>query len=211
MTIEDSPTVAKLIDEYEGYEDEGTEGHGTPGKQGKKKGKSIGKKIKSTERFQVEKRQYNNRNDLYNKLKPMFAEGNYKQPYHRGMALRTYAQWIESLIGKNKVIDVEEEMKRNIDATSNTSSGPGGQNVNKLATKVRLYHTPTNTTTESEIERSQPQNLKAAKEKLSKKLQEHLDLWLASFPLSDPNTPKEITPEFIEKFISEPPKPPTTK
>lgn len=50
------------------------------------------------------------------------------------------------------------------------SSGPGGQNVNKRSTAVRVVHLPTNITVFSQTERSQPQNKEIALEILRAKL-----------------------------------------
>jgi len=52
------------------------------------------------------------------------------------------------------------------------SSGPGGQNVNKRSTAVRVVHLPTNTVVFSQTERSQPQNKEIALEILRAKLYE---------------------------------------
>ena len=52
------------------------------------------------------------------------------------------------------------------------SSGPGGQNVNKRSTAVRVTHVPTNIVVFSQTERSQPQNKEIAMEILRAKLYE---------------------------------------
>jgi len=50
------------------------------------------------------------------------------------------------------------------------SSGPGGQNVNKRSTAIRVTHLPTNIVVFSQTERSQPQNKEIAMEILRAKL-----------------------------------------
>lgn len=57
-----------------------------------------------------------------------------------------------------------------IDVQFSTSSGPGGQNVNKRETAVRIVHTPTNLSVHVESERSQAQNKERALEVLKGKV-----------------------------------------
>lgn len=58
--------------------------------------------------------------------------------------------------------EIEEQFDR--------SSGPGGQNVNKVATKVTLRHIPTGITVTVQDTRSQAQNRALARKRLAEAL-----------------------------------------
>jgi peptide chain release factor 1 len=69
--------------------------------------------------------------------------------------------------------DVEVELdESDIEFSAMRSSGPGGQNVNKVATKVRLEHKPSGMTVECQTEKSQHRNRELAMRLLRTRLHE---------------------------------------
>ena len=79
-------------------------------------------------------------------------------------------------VSKEKQRALEQEMKRldikeeDIEETFTRSSGPGGQNVNKLATCVHLRHRPSGIAVKVMRERSQALNRFLARRNLAEKI-----------------------------------------
>jgi len=70
-------------------------------------------------------------------------------------------------LADTKAVDMNEE---DLEIEFSKSSGPGGQNVNKRETAVRIVHKPTNLSTHSDSERTQERNKDKALEILRGKL-----------------------------------------
>ncbi|MBI4991689.1 MAG: PCRF domain-containing protein [Candidatus Harrisonbacteria bacterium] len=88
-----------------------------------------------------------------------------KQLRHTSFALVEVLPELPELEAKNLTIppeDLKFELSR--------SSGPGGQNVNKRETAVRVVHLPTGLAAASQVERSQSQNKEKALSLLKAKL-----------------------------------------
>ncbi|MCD6288607.1 MAG: peptide chain release factor-like protein [Candidatus Hydrogenedentes bacterium] len=71
---------------------------------------------------------------------------------------------------KYRIPPTNEELLAECDVDTFRSSGPGGQNVNKRDTAVRLRHRPTGTVVRCQRERSQYRNKMIAVVRLREKL-----------------------------------------
>ncbi len=88
-----------------------------------------------------------------------------KQARHTSFALVEIVPILEDMEHKKIIIPPED-----LRVETTRSSGPGGQNVNKRETAVRVVHLPTGLASESQQERSQLQNKEKALALLKSKL-----------------------------------------
>jgi peptide chain release factor len=100
---------------------------------------------------------------------------------HRGKASRK--RWYASVSLHDAPKVAEEDAAaidpRDVEITTMRSSGPGGQNVNKTSTAVRIRHLPSGLAVRASDERSQKANLRRAMARLSALLRAREDRHLA--------------------------------
>jgi len=89
----------------------------------------------------------------------------------------------------------QEDLLNECDVETFCSSGPGGQNVNKRETAIRLRHRPTQIVVSCQQERTQYRNKKIALELLRRKLIKHLRHHRPRIPTAPP-------PEVREKILA---------
>jgi peptide chain release factor 2 len=90
-------------------------------------------------------------------------------PFNANQKRHTSFSMVE-VIPKFEGLKEKEIPEDDLDISFARSSGPGGQNVNKRETSVRILHKPTKTSVHVESERSQAQNKEKALEILHGKL-----------------------------------------
>lgn len=97
-------------------------------------------------------------------------------PFNANAKRHTSFSMVEVIpkFGKQNENDVEID-ERDLKVEFSRSSGPGGQNVNKRETAVRLVHIPTNLSAHADGERSQAANKEAALAVLKGKIYKALE------------------------------------
>ncbi len=97
---------------------------------------------------------------------------NAKSLRHTSFSMVEVIPKFEKVKGGADGIDLKED---DLKVELSRSSGPGGQNVNKRETAVRIVHIPTNLSAQSDNERSQAQNKEKALQILKGKIYKALE------------------------------------
>ena len=90
-----------------------------------------------------------------------------------------------------RIPDSDEELFAECDVETFCASGPGGQNVNRRETAVRLRHRPTGVVVKCQQERSQYRNKQIAVQHLRRKLERRMQRRRRRIPTSMPGIVRE--------------------
>lgn len=169
-----TPNYQKITpDDYLSYEEGFTKkssGGGSGAKSAGRKGKKTIKALKKEERIQSRDKR---RVEVETSLLQVLAK--FPQPETHDLEKKyidRYIEWIADCLNELAPLDPSE-----IEVKFSKSGGPGGQNVNKRETRVKLIHKPTHLHVDSDQTRSQLQNKNLALELLQERLQNHINDW----------------------------------
>lgn len=169
---------------------------------GKKRGNKNANPISTAIENANKNRETQNRNNLKKHLDELLKyfeghEDSKKNPKNIDTLLDNYITWLqEILLSEDRKINIEKEINNLTIKNEKKSSGPGGQNVNKTATAIRITHKVTGIKVYNHESRDKNTNQRYATEKLIERLQKVIKLWLAYLP----NLNKPIGEEFQKDF-----------
>lgn len=186
-----SPSDFRKIDpdDYINYEERFVEKGGGSGKTKTHQGKKTTQALQKHQRSQsVEQR----RKEIEDSLRPVLGSipGIDSPDIYQENLIR-YCDWVEKHIDVLADLDPSDCV-----ILFAKSGGPGGQNVNKRETKVKIVHGPTNIRVDNDQTRSQMQNKKLALEILQERLRNHLELWKEYL-----NPAQGITVDLIKQIL----------
>jgi len=169
---------------------------------GGKKSKSQGKKtIRTVMRSQKENADKNRKIEAeMNLIKDLdhFPIKNLKEEQVAG-AVNFYTNWVIKSIenGYPYLSNLDDEIKY----SQTRSSGPGGQNINKVSTAVVVKHLLTGISTRSEG-REMLVNRRESLEKVMRRLEEHIENWRVYLKVPSDKRSDEIKNLIYSKVLS---------
>ena len=173
-------------DPYEKYDDFEERFHkkGGGGGGGQKVRDPHSKTSKAARRASIEHATSNRSEEAFDRIIPV-VDNLMKGLSERAAVdvAKEYVDWINWCITTR---ELQLDFKRDVEQETTRGSGPGGQNVNKVSSAVRLIHKLTGIDAESSEERDQPVNRQKAYDKLQERLAGHLADWLTVLKDGDP-------------------------
>lgn len=110
--------------------------------------------------------------------------------------LDKYQKWLLDVLIKHQSPVTSKQIKE----TFVHSSGPGGQNVNKVNSAVNLLHLPSLILVHAESSRDQIMNRQLAQELLLDEINSHLNDWHIFIQTLSPDSPEDLQLIILEKI-----------